>query len=94
MDMEALCHLIYRRHITASVFVLFIIADELAVVITQCYHVHILVFLVVIISVHDIVFFIGVKPIQDPCDNFLRFAVVAIKQAFAEQGRASALFIT
>ena len=66
---------------------LFVIADQGSLLITQGYHVDILVFLLVVKRVYDIMRGIGSKPVQHTADALIRLPRMAGQQALAQQNR-------
>ena len=72
-----------------SGIMLLVVADQGAACIPQGYHVDITVVLCVVIGIDDVVAGIRREPLDHLADGFHRMGVVAVQQAFAQQGSAA-----
>ena len=77
-----------------SGLMLFIISDKLWVVISQRYHINILVFLRVKRGVYDIVIGTFWEPIYYLVYHFTGFGIMAVEQAFADQAVSAVFWVS
>ena len=76
-----------------SGIMLLVVADQGTVLVPQGYHVDVAVVLCVVIGIDDVVAGIRREPVHHLADGFHRMGVVAVQQAFAQQGSAAVFFV-